>query len=80
MPTLTPRPRASGSGELEPSAARWEGKLGEYVLDWEDVLAATDPHGFALQFARSAYSHACSICDWDRTLAGSGEGVPPPVS
>ncbi|HUA74631.1 MAG TPA: DUF5996 family protein [Solirubrobacteraceae bacterium] len=66
--------------ELEPAAARWDAALGEYVLDWDDVRAAADPHAFALEFARSAYRHACSVCDWDRTLAGSGEGVPPPVS
>jgi hypothetical protein len=66
--------------ELEPAAARWESGLGEYVLDWDDVRTAEDPRAFALHFARSAYRHACSVCDWDRTLAGSGEGVPPPVS
>ncbi len=75
-----PAPPGFADRELEPEAARWEAKLGEYVLDWDDVRAATDPHAFALQFARSAYRHACSACDWDPALAGSGEGVPPPVS
>jgi hypothetical protein len=75
-----PAPEGFGQRQLEPAAARWEGELGELVLDWDDVRAAEDPHAFALQFARSAYAHACSICDWDRALADSGEGVPPPVS
>jgi hypothetical protein len=75
-----PKPEGFGERQLDPVAARWEGGLGEYVLDWDDVRAATDPHTFALRFARSAYSHACSICDWDRALADSGEGVPPPVN
>jgi hypothetical protein len=75
-----PAPSGFAEHELEPAAARWEAELGEYVLDWDDVRAAEDPHAFALQFARSAYRHACSVCDWDSTLAGSGEGVPPPVS
>jgi Family of unknown function (DUF5996) len=74
-----PAPEGFGEQQLEPAAARWEGELGEYILDWKDVRAAEDPRELALRFARSAYSHACSICDWDRTLAGSGEGVPPPV-
>jgi hypothetical protein len=74
-----PAPEGFGKQQLDPGAARWMDELGEYVLDWEDVLAAADPHEFALRFARSAYRHACSICEWDRTLARSGEGVPPPI-
>jgi hypothetical protein len=75
-----PAPSGFAEHELEPAAAGWEAELGEYVLDWDDVRAAEDPRAFALQFARSAYRHACSVCDWDSALAGSGEGVPPPVS
>jgi len=75
-----PAPEGFGQQQLEPSTARWEAELGEYLLDWDDVRSAADPHAFALQFAHSAYRHACSICDWEQTLAGSGEGVPPPVS
>jgi hypothetical protein len=65
---------------IEPAAARWDGALGEYVLDWEDVCAADDPHAFALSFARSAFRHACAVCEWDLELAGSAEGHPPPVA
>ena len=52
--------------------------LGEYVLDWDDVRAAADPHATALQFARSAFQHACAVCSWDPALAASAEGTPPP--
>jgi hypothetical protein len=65
--------------ELSPAAARWDGALGEYVLDWEDVCAAADPHAFALEFARSAFRHACLVCDWDPELLAGAEGDPPPV-
>jgi hypothetical protein len=65
---------------LSPEAARWEETLGEYVLDWEDVCASPDPHETALQFARSAFSHACLVCDWDPALAASAEGKPPPIA
>ena len=50
-------PRARGLRRRRPSRrppARWEDALGEYVLDWDDVRAAPDPHAFALEFARSA--------------------------
>ncbi len=74
-----PAPPGFENGELEPTPARWEGALGEYVLDWEDVIASEDPHACALAFARSALRHSCSVCDWDPRLLASAEGSPPPI-
>ena len=74
-----PAPDGFASAVLSPSAARWEGELGEYVLDWDDVRAAPNPHAFALDFARSAFRHACLVCEWDPALGASAEGSPPPV-
>jgi hypothetical protein len=74
-----PAPDGFGAATLDPKAARWDDKLGEYVLDWDDVRAAPDPHSYALEFARSAFQKACLVCGWDETLAASAEGAPPPV-
>jgi len=75
-----PAPAGFEGANLAPEAARWDGALGEYVLDWDDVRTADDPHALALQFARSAFQHACLVCGWDETLAASAEGAPPPVA
>ncbi len=75
-----PVPDGFSDGELEPAEARWDGTLGEFVLDWDDVRAAADPHAHALRFARSAFQHACLVCEWDESLAASAEGKPPPVA
>jgi len=74
-------PAADGfeGGALSPAPARWEASLGEYILDWVDVLASPDPHAFALEFARSAFRHACIVCEWDPALPASAAGTPPPV-
>jgi len=56
------------------------GGTGEYILDWDDVRTSPDPRGLALEFARSAFRHACAVCEWDPTLAATAEGTPPPVS
>jgi hypothetical protein len=64
---------------LLPAAARWMPELGEYVLDYNDVCAAPDPRQAALQFAQSAFRHACTVCDWDPALVASTEGAPPPI-
>ncbi len=74
-----PAPEGFAEAELSPDAARWDSDLGEYVLDWDDVRAASDPFGVALEFASSAFHHACAACDWDPRLAASAQGAPPPV-
>jgi hypothetical protein len=75
-----PAPEGFAEATLSPAAGRWDSALGEYVLDWDDVCASADPHAFALEFARSAFRHACLVCGWSPDLAASAEGTPPPVA
>ena len=74
-----PAPDAFGDANVSPDAARWDAQLGEYVLDWEDIRNDPDPHALGLEFARSAFRHACAVCEWDPDLAATAEGVPPPI-
>ncbi len=74
-----PAPDGFAAGNLSPAGARWEDSLGEFVLDWADVRAAADPHAYALEFAHSAFTYSCSVCDWDPSLPASAAGTPPPV-
>jgi len=75
-----PAPDSFSNGVVSPAAARWDAKLGQYLLDWDDVGASADPHAAALEFARSVFDHACTACDWDPALAASAAGTPPPVA
>jgi hypothetical protein len=75
-----PAPAGYQHAPLEPAGARWEPGLGEFVLDWDDVRAAQDPHRAATTFARSVVRHSCAVCDWDPDLAASVDSVPPPLS
>jgi hypothetical protein len=61
------------------SLGHWEDSLGEYILDWEDVVRNPDPYSAALEFGRSVARHACITCDWDLELAASLGGDPPPM-
>ena len=63
-----------------PGGARWDAALGEYVLDWDDVVSSPSPHEAALAFARAAVEHACAVCGWEPSLSASVAGTPPPVS
>jgi hypothetical protein len=74
-----PAPDGFGGTSLAPAAGHWEPELGEYVLDWQEVIESPDPHQTALQFARSLFRHACTVCEWDPALAATAEGNPPPV-
>jgi uncharacterized protein DUF5996 len=74
-----PSPEGFAEARLSPSESRWDAALGEYVLDWDDVRSSPDPHETALQFARSALRHACTVCEWDPALLASAEGTPPPL-
>lgn len=73
-----PAPEGFAGGPVSPG--RWDAALGEYILDWDDVRASADPQAFALDFARSAFRHACQVCAWDTALAATADGIPPPVA
>jgi hypothetical protein len=74
-----PAPEGFADADLDPDPAHWDSDLGEFVLDWEDIRSAEDPHALALEFAHSAFGHACEVCAWDPVLAESAEGKPPPI-
>jgi hypothetical protein len=61
------------------SSGHWEETLGEYILDWGDVVRSTNPHSTAIEFGLAVALHACATCDWEPELAASLEGHPPPV-
>jgi Family of unknown function (DUF5996) len=75
-----PAPAEFAAATLSPPAARWDEALGEYILDWDDVRASSDPRAIAVEFAHSAFRHACTVCNWDSALLASAEGIPPPVA
>jgi hypothetical protein len=73
-----PAPDAFRDAAMAPG--RWEPSLGLFVLDWDDVREASDPHGLALEFMHGVFRHACDVCEWAPELAASAEGRPPPVT
>src|SRR5664280_3913860 len=75
-----PAPEAFAKATLTPASAHWDAALGEYILDWDDVCKSPNPRAVGLEFAHSAFRHACAVCDWDPALLASAEGTPPPVA
>ena len=75
-----PAPAGFAAAAVRPDPARWDATLGEYILDWDDIHAGPDPRAAALEFARSVFRHACTVCEWDPALAASAEGTPAPMT
>jgi hypothetical protein len=74
-----PAPDDFAGASLAPAAGRWDSALGEYLLDWDDVIARPDPHGTALEFGHAVIGHACAVCDWDPALSPSARGLESPL-
>jgi hypothetical protein len=75
-----PAPEGFAGADVSPPPAHWDAGLGEYILDWDDVRDDPDPRALGLEFARSVFRHACTVCNWDSALLASAEGTPPPIS
>jgi hypothetical protein len=75
-----PSPEDFARATLSSDAAHFDETLGEYVLEWDDVITSDDPHASAVHFGRSLISHSCALCAWDPELAKSAQGIPPAIS
>lgn len=59
-----PTPDGFPSRRLEPEVARWEDRLGEFLLPYETVRTSPDPDRTLLQFLHSAWRAAAETGDW----------------
>jgi hypothetical protein len=76
-----PAPEGFGDSKVAPAAARFDEKLGEFVLAYEAVRSADDPDQALLDFLNTTYRAAADLAHWDGSLeCAPGEpGVPRPV-
>lgn len=59
-------PEPSGFREASITPGRFDPDLGEYVLPYADVAAATDPEATLIAFLQSTYAAAADLAQWDR--------------
>ena len=62
-----PQPVGFEAAPVRPPAARWDTALGEFVLPYEAVRAASDPDAALLDFLQSTYEAAADLAHWPRT-------------
>lgn len=70
-----PAPEGFASAPIAPAAARWEERLGEFILPYEAVRTAADPDAALLAFLQSAYEAAADGAGWDRAALECEEGM-----
>ena len=61
-----PEPAGFAQYEVQPQAAFYHPKLGEYLLLYDDVRRADSPKQFLLDFLQSTYDAAATLGKWDR--------------
>ncbi len=62
-----PSPRTLAQRQIDPAAAFWQDKLGEFVLPYAAVREAPDPEAALLAFLQSGYEAVAGELEWERT-------------
>jgi hypothetical protein len=77
-----PEPAGYRQARIEPAAAVFDTRLGEFLLPYESVRTAADPAGELMRFLQSTYAAAADNAHWDRAALECAPGrprVPRPV-
>ena len=61
-----PAPPGLDRQNVHPAAARYDTKLGEFLLKYDDVRSAHSPDDAVLQFLQSTYEAGATLAKWDR--------------
>jgi len=69
-----PTPAGFAEAKVAPAAARFDAKLGEFVLPYEAVRSAADPDEALLAFLQTTYEAAADLAGWDRAALEREEG------
>jgi Family of unknown function (DUF5996) len=69
-----PEPRGFRDQRVQPDSARFDSRLGEYLLPYDDVRRAAQPEEMLLAFLRSTYRAAAVCGAWDRAALECSPG------
>ncbi|MGZ3280938.1 MAG: DUF5996 family protein [Caulobacteraceae bacterium] len=69
-----PSPAGFADAPVSPPAARFDARLGEFILPYEAVRGAADPDEALLAFLQTTYEAAADLAGWDRSALDREEG------
>ncbi|MBZ5602906.1 MAG: DUF5996 family protein [Acidobacteriia bacterium] len=67
-----PAPAGIDRAPVKPAAARWDAKLGEFILMYDDVRSAASPEDALSDFLQSTYEAGANLGNWDRAALEAG--------
>lgn len=68
-----PEPAGFRDYPVKPAKARYDDRLKEFLLLYDDVRKAADPRAAILDFCQSTYEAAAKLGNWDRAALERGE-------
>jgi len=71
-----PMPDGFADCTVEPAAARFDKKLGEFLLPYEAVRTSADPERDLMRFLQFTYAAAADLGGWDREALECDLGIP----
>ncbi|MDV3456930.1 DUF5996 family protein [Sphingomonas sp. HF-S4] len=71
-----PTPQGFSERSAAPAAARFDSRLGEFLLSYEAVRTSADPEGELMRFLQSTYEAAADLAGWDRAALECATGIP----
>ena len=69
-----PEPNGFRRAKIAPKGARYDERLGEFLLPYDVVRTAPDPDAALLAFLQDAYEAAANCAGWDRAMLECDEG------
>lgn len=67
-----PQPQAIETAKIQPKSARWDNKLKEFILDYDDLRLAKDPDHELLAFFETTYQAGAEKAKWKSELISTG--------
>jgi hypothetical protein len=71
-----PEPVGFRTAAVRPVGARYDAKLGLFILPYEVVRSAPDPDAMLLEFLQSTYDAAANLAGWNRAELDCAIGEP----
>jgi hypothetical protein len=68
-----PEPAGFKDCSVKPAQARYDEKMKEFLLGYDDVRNAADPRAALLDFCQSTYEGAANLAHWDRAALERNE-------
>ena len=69
-----PAPEGFGAAKVKSAEVAWSKELGEFLLPYAAMRAASDPDAALMDFLQSTYAAAADLAKWDRATLECGLG------